>query len=102
MTDTRLKECIEQWPECREGTYNPRCCRFPKSCSCGGAPESAEPPEPPNAMWMPLPLGADLFYQCHLNWFGHRTTGISRDKGTALAYALEELAAKVRGGGIKL
>lgn len=30
----RLKSCIEQWPECWSGDYNPLCCRFPKSCSC--------------------------------------------------------------------
>lgn len=27
-------ECVERWPECHEGGYDPRCCRFPKSCSC--------------------------------------------------------------------
>ncbi len=30
----RLPICVEQWPECSEGEYDPRCCRFPKSCSC--------------------------------------------------------------------
>lgn len=25
--------CIETWPECVSGGYDPRCCRFPKSCS---------------------------------------------------------------------
>jgi hypothetical protein len=30
----RLKACVEKWPECEEGQYNPACCRFPKSCSC--------------------------------------------------------------------
>jgi hypothetical protein len=30
----RLLACVERWPECEEGTYDPRCCRFPKSCSC--------------------------------------------------------------------
>lgn len=30
----RLKSCVEEWPECSEGDYNPHCCRFPKSCSC--------------------------------------------------------------------
>jgi hypothetical protein len=30
----RLRACVEAWPECEEGAYNPRCCRFPKSCSC--------------------------------------------------------------------
>jgi hypothetical protein len=29
----RLRACVEAWPECREGGYDPRCCRFPKSCS---------------------------------------------------------------------
>jgi hypothetical protein len=32
--DDRDTACIEQWPDCRNGDYDPRCCRFPKSCSC--------------------------------------------------------------------
>lgn len=34
----RLKSCIEEWPECYSGGYDPRCCRFPKSCSCMDSP----------------------------------------------------------------
>lgn len=34
MTDDRDPVCVERWPECDEGLYDPRCCRFPKSCSC--------------------------------------------------------------------
>lgn len=30
----RLRECVEAWPDCETGEYDPRCCRFPKSCSC--------------------------------------------------------------------
>lgn len=30
----RLRACVEAWPECEEGKYDPRCCRFPKNCSC--------------------------------------------------------------------
>lgn len=30
----RLRHCVEAWPECETGMYNPSCCRFPKSCSC--------------------------------------------------------------------
>lgn len=29
----RLRECVERWPECSTGAFDPRCCRFPKSCS---------------------------------------------------------------------
>lgn len=29
----RLKACVERWPACSTGDYNPACCRFPKSCS---------------------------------------------------------------------
>lgn len=29
----RLRACVEAWPEAETGAYNPRCCRFPKSCS---------------------------------------------------------------------
>ena len=32
--DLRSPDCIKQWPECESGAYDPRCCRFPKSCSC--------------------------------------------------------------------
>jgi len=31
MTDERT--CQERWPEATPGAYDPRCCRFPKSCS---------------------------------------------------------------------
>lgn len=30
----RLRACVEAWPDCETGLYNPACCRFPKSCSC--------------------------------------------------------------------
>jgi hypothetical protein len=30
----RLQSCVNNWPECHSGEYDPRCCRFPKSCSC--------------------------------------------------------------------
>jgi hypothetical protein len=33
-TDDRDPDCVELWPECHNGGYNPSCCRFPKSCSC--------------------------------------------------------------------
>lgn len=26
--------CVQRWPDCAEGEFDPRCCRFPKSCSC--------------------------------------------------------------------
>lgn len=29
----RLRTCVERWPDCETGEYNPACCRFPKSCS---------------------------------------------------------------------
>ena len=35
IRETRRPECIANWPECENGTYHPKCCRFPKSCSCG-------------------------------------------------------------------
>jgi len=34
MNARRLRSCVENWPGCYEGGYNPSCCRFPKSCSC--------------------------------------------------------------------
>ena len=32
--ERRLRACVEAWPNCATGEYNPACCRFPKSCSC--------------------------------------------------------------------
>lgn len=32
--DPRDPNCIAHWPDCVGGGYDPRCCRFPKSCSC--------------------------------------------------------------------
>lgn len=29
----RLRTCVENWPEAETGAYDPRCCRFSKSCS---------------------------------------------------------------------
>ncbi len=29
----RLRACVEVWPDCHAGGYDPSCCRFPKSCS---------------------------------------------------------------------
>ncbi len=34
MAERRLRACVEAWPGCETGEYNPSCCRFPKSCSC--------------------------------------------------------------------
>lgn len=33
LPDRRLRDCVESWPEAETGAYDPRCCRFPKSCS---------------------------------------------------------------------
>lgn len=30
----RDENCVAVWPECHSGGYDPKCCRFPKSCSC--------------------------------------------------------------------
>lgn len=35
VSDDRLPECVERWPGAVDGEYDPRCCRFPKSCSAG-------------------------------------------------------------------
>jgi hypothetical protein len=38
--------CIAQWPDCYEGGYDPRCCRFPKSCSCEARTSIPVEPQP--------------------------------------------------------
>lgn len=35
LVDNREPNCIQQWAGCASGEYDPRCCRFPKSCSAG-------------------------------------------------------------------
>jgi hypothetical protein len=47
VTDDRDPECVARWPECVPDGYDPRCCRFPKSCSCAHAiplPQAGEVP----------------------------------------------------------
>ena len=34
IPDSRYRDCIERWPECESGCFDPRCCRWPKSCLC--------------------------------------------------------------------
>lgn len=34
IPDNREPSCVERWPDCWNGGYDPHCCRFPKSCSC--------------------------------------------------------------------
>lgn len=36
LNNLRLKVCVEAWPDCHDGRYDPRCCRFPKQCSPHG------------------------------------------------------------------
>lgn len=31
--ERRLRACVERWPDAETCAYDPRCCRFPKSCS---------------------------------------------------------------------
>jgi hypothetical protein len=35
--------CVERWPEAETGSYDPRCCRFPKSCSADVYTKKEEP-----------------------------------------------------------
>lgn len=35
VVDERHPECVKAWPECESFGYDPRCCRYPKSCSAG-------------------------------------------------------------------
>lgn len=35
LVDERDAACVAAWPGCGSGEYDPRCCRFPKSCSAG-------------------------------------------------------------------
>lgn len=39
----RIWTCVENWPDCASGQYNPACCRFPKSCSCTSYRDEIDP-----------------------------------------------------------
>jgi len=56
--DTREPGCIMRWPDCYNDGYDPRCCRFPKSCSCGGYPLAAS--APPAAAVAPVATDDEL------------------------------------------
>jgi len=62
MTRPRLRECVEAWPDAVEGEHDPRCCRWPKSCSADIYRDDIDPallePEPTapaacNDEWQP-------------------------------------------------
>lgn len=48
VPDTRSPECVAAWPDCCDGMYDPRCCRFPKPCSCEISPPPPVPQPPQN------------------------------------------------------
>jgi hypothetical protein len=35
VVDERDPACVEAWEDCEDFAYDPKCCRFPKSCSAG-------------------------------------------------------------------
>lgn len=72
----RLRTCVEAWPEAETGAYNPRCCRFPKSCSAtiygdGIDPEWLEPVQTLAASIMAAPHGA---WSCQMGGQPHAGT----------------------------
>jgi len=47
------------------------------------------------AMWIPVEQNGSTYFQCHVEGFGVRGSGYSRDKMKALSYALMEMAEQV-------
>jgi hypothetical protein len=79
-------ECVAQWPDCHEGGYNPRCCRFPKSCSCEVHQASAAPNHTAKPDSLSAPTGSLLDRL--------ETAGYGRTHGRA---AIRVMAAWLRG-----
>lgn len=46
----REPTCVANWPECHEGGYDPRCCRFPKAC----AVNTVLAPPPADTSWIKM------------------------------------------------
>ena len=57
----RLASCVERWPGCESGAYDPACCRFPKSCSPhGNHPDDELEPQPAGT------CEPDITVYCHV------------------------------------
>jgi hypothetical protein len=72
----RLAACVARWPECAEGEYNPKCCRFPKSCSAtiygdDVTPEDLEPMRSPSPCRCGHPVGEHGVNGCTRVRVGH-------------------------------
>lgn len=105
----RLKECVERWPGAEiEGDYDPRCCRFPKSCSASVyseefvTDEDLEPAEPEvvsphRSPWraQDLPVGSIVATE-DMVWIKRETKGQPKESPfyetwwmPALTYAIQ-------------
>jgi hypothetical protein len=63
MPTRRLRSCVEAWPDCFTGGYDPSCCRFPKSCSATVYDEEdmkEEDLEPAPGPWLAPAPAVDL------------------------------------------
>lgn len=57
----RLRSCVQQWPDAYSGGHDPRCCRFPKSCSATVYDPDMFTPEELEPMPLTADRVADLF-----------------------------------------
>ena len=96
----RLKSCVEAWPECETGEYNPSCCRFPKSCSATVYSEehvTEDDLEPPAA----LVAAAGAAPQAESVWVpGYGGTGVN--KAARPVNGFDTTAERVKTGGDSL
>jgi len=83
----RAPECVSRWPECEVGEYDPRCCRWPKSCSCWTG-ENSEAPVIEVRQKLAGVL-ADVLDR-HVGWQMHRDQMAVDLEAAALAWFAEE------------
>lgn len=94
----RLRACVEAWPECEEGQYNPACCRFPKSCSCtiywANVTEADLEPEPeakPVITPLEYRMAAAILFMPEI---GHLTAGVTKEIISRCARVAVEFGAR--------
>lgn len=109
LNDDELKIALEHDTARQSAeSLHPAHGKSPEHCSWKGS-EAPPPPTPEGevpysmklpegvtqAVWIPLKMGEEFFYECKVEGFGHLAKGVSRDKRRALAYALEALSTLV-------
>ena len=104
--------CLSNWPEAWAMGYDPRCCRFPKSCSIEDEPAETSSPAPAGAE-APLPVrgdgdaGEERRREVLAEWLGSQPEARNifdhtDEATTVMTIAVEDLAALLDAAGCRI